>query len=60
MLGYGKQGFAHITLQWGYTSWQVLWKHALRMDLIERYHPVIQKLWCFFYSHKNGEQMVRE
>lgn len=32
----------------------------VRMDLIERYHPVIQKLWCFFYSHKNGEQMVRE
>ena len=53
MLGYRKEGFVHITLQWDYTSWQGLWKHALRMELIERYHPIIQKLWY-------GEQMVRE
>lgn len=53
MLGYGKQRFVHITLQQDYTLWQVLWKHALRMDLIEGHHPIIQKLWWFFYSHKN-------
>lgn len=43
-----------MTLQQGYTVLCMLWKQALRIDLIDSCHSVIQKLWCVFNPIKIG------
>lgn len=50
-----KQGFVHVSWQWGYLQ-QMLRRRVLRMDLTEKYHPIIQKYFFFFHKNRMGRK----